>query len=67
MGGIDPIQMAMGQFDMLAQSISDLARTFPGSEQRASEMMESLDLWRQEALVMATPQDSSMPGADTMM
>lgn len=67
MGGVDPLQGALGQFDMLAQQIADLARTFPGSEQIASQMMESLDQWRQQALVMATPQPSSMPGADTMM
>jgi hypothetical protein len=67
MGGIDPLQQAMGQFDMLAQLISDVARTFPGTEQMASQMMEILDQWRQQALVSTTPQSSSMPGADMMM
>ena len=67
MGGVDPLQGAMSQFDMLAQMISDLARTFPGSEQMASQMMEALDSWRQQVLVMVTPQASSMPGADAMM
>lgn len=67
MPGVDPIQMGLGQFDQLAQMISDLARTFPGSEQLASQMMEILDQWRQQALVMATPQASAMPGADMMM
>ena len=67
MAGVDPLQGAMSQFDMLAQMISDLARTFPGSGRMASEMMEALDQWRQEAMVMVTPQASSMPGADAMM
>lgn len=67
MGGIDPLQGALGQFDMLAQQIADLARVFPGSEQVASQMMELIDQWRQNVLVMATPQPSSMPGADAMM
>jgi hypothetical protein len=65
--GVDPLQMGLGQFDMLAQQIADLARAFPGSEQMASQMMEVLDQWRQQVLVMVTPQASSMPGADTMM
>jgi hypothetical protein len=67
MGGVDPLQGAMSQFDQLAQMIADLARTFPGSEQLASQMMEALDQWRQQVLVMVTPQASSMPGADAMM
>lgn len=66
-GGIDPIQGALGQFDMLAQQIADMARMFPGSEQIASQMMEALDAWRQQVLVMATPQPSAMPGAESMM
>jgi hypothetical protein len=65
--GMDPIQGALGHFDQLAQMVADLARTFPGSEQMASQMMEVLDQWRQQILVMITPQPSSMPGADTMM
>lgn len=65
--GMDPLQMGLGLFDKLAQEIADLARTFPGSEQSASQMMEVLDQWRQQVLVMVTPQASSMPGADTMM
>lgn len=65
--GVDPLQGALGQFDVLAQMISDLTRVFPGSEQIAAQMMETLDLWRQQALVMVTPQASSMPGADMMM
>jgi hypothetical protein len=67
MEGMDPIQGALGQFDMLAQMIADLARVFPGSEQMASQMMEVLDQWRQQVLIMTTPQASSMPGADMMM
>jgi len=66
-GGIDPIQGALSQFDQLAQMIADMARMFPGSEQIATQMMEALDSWRQQVLVMATPQASAMPGADTMM
>jgi len=66
-GGVDPLQGALGQFDMLAQMISDLARAFPGSEQIASQMMEALDAWRQQVLIMATPPSSAMPGADAMM
>lgn len=65
--GMDPLQGALGQFDQLAQMVADLARAFPGSEQMASQMMEVLDQWRQQVLVMVTPQASSMPGADTMM
>lgn len=65
--GVDPLQGALGIFDMMAQTVSDAARVFPGSEQRASEIMELIDLWRQEALVMATPPDAAMPGADMMM
>lgn len=67
MGGVDPIQQAMGQFDMLAQLISDIARTFPATSQMASQMMEILDQWMQQALVSVTPASSSMPGADMMM
>lgn len=66
-GPIDPLQMGLGQFDRLAQMIADLARMFPGSEQIASQMMEALDMWRQQALVTITPQSSSMPGAEQMM
>lgn len=66
-GAIDPMQMGLSQFDRLAQQIADLARMFPGSEQVASTMMEALDQWRQQVLVMMTPQPSSMPGADQMM
>jgi hypothetical protein len=66
-GAVDPLQMGLGQFDGLAQSIADLARAFPGSEQIASQMMELLDQWRQQVLVMNTPQASRMPGADMMM
>lgn len=65
--GMDPMQGALGIFDMMAQTVSDAARVFPGSEQRASLIMEQIDLWRQEALVMATPPDAAMPGADMMM
>lgn len=67
MEGMDPLQGALSQFDMLAQMIADLARVFPGTEQMASQMMEVLDQWRQQALIMATPMESSMPGADMMM
>jgi len=67
MGGMDPLQGALGQFDQMAQMVADLARAFPGSEQMASQMMEVLDQWRQQVLVMVTPQASSMPGADQMM
>lgn len=67
MAGMDPLQGALGQFDALAQQIADLARALPGSEQLASQMMEVLDQWRQQALIMATPQASAMPGADMMM
>lgn len=67
MGGVDPLQGALGQFDILAQLIDDLARTFPGSEQIATQMMEALNMWKQQALMMTTPQPSSMPGADMMM
>lgn len=63
----DPLQGALSQFDQLAQTIADLARMFPGSEQSASEMMEALDRWRQQILIMMTPQASAMPGADMMM
>lgn len=63
----DPLQGALSQFDRLAQTISDLARMFPGSEQSASEMMEVLDRWRQQILITMTPQASAMPGADFMM
>lgn len=67
MGGVDPIQGALSQFDMLAQMISDLARSLPQTAQMASQMMEVLDAWRQQTLVSLTPQPSSMPGADMMM
>lgn len=66
-GGSDPMQQGLGQFDQLAQLITDIARMFPGTEQMASQMMEVLDQWRQQALVMTTPQPSTMPGADMMM
>lgn len=66
-GGVDPIQMGMGQFDRVAQDVADTARMFPGTEQLASQMMEILYQWRQQVLVMMTPQPSSMPGADQMM
>lgn len=67
MGGMDPVQMGLGQFDQLAQMVADMARMFPGSEQLASQMMEILDQWRQQVLVMSTPQPSAMPGASNMM
>ena len=66
-GQVDPLQGALGQFDQLAQMIADMARAFPGSESIAGQMMQALDSWRQQVLVMATPQASSMPGAQTMM
>lgn len=65
--GVDPLQGALGQFDAIAKMIADLARVFPGSEQAASAMMEALTQWRSQALMMVTPQASSMPGADQMM
>lgn len=65
--GVDPLQGALGQFDQLAQMIADLARMFPGTESMASQMMETLDQWRQQVLVTLTPQPSAMPGADMMM
>jgi len=64
---VDPLQGALGQFDMLAQQIADMARAFPGSENIASQMMEALDSWRQQVLIMVTPQASAMPGAQAMM
>jgi type III secretory pathway component EscT len=67
MGGIDPLQQAMSGFDLLAQTISDLARTFPATSDMASQMMEILDQWMQQALVSVTPAASTMPGADMMM
>lgn len=65
--GMDPLQMGLSQFDQLSQMIDDMTRMFPGSEQMASQMMDVLDQWRQQVLIMNTPQPSSMPGADTMM
>jgi hypothetical protein len=67
MGGVDPLQQAMGMFDQIAQLISDAARTFPATADMASQMMEILDQWMQQALVSTTPASSSMPGADMMM
>lgn len=67
MGGVDPFQQAMGLFDQMAQLINDTARTFPATADMASQMMEILDQWMQQALVSTTPQSSSMPGADMMM
>lgn len=66
-GGMDPVQMGLSMFDRLAQTVADTARMFPGTEQAASQMMEILDQWRQQVLVMMTPQPSAMPGADQMM
>src|SRR5262245_2737682 len=60
MAGMNPLQGALGQFDKLAQTVSDLARTFPGSDSTASQMMQLLDQWRQQVLIMVTPQSSSM-------
>lgn len=67
LAGVDPLQGALSQFDQLAQMIADLARVFPDSDQMASQMMEVLSQWRTQALVMVTPQASTMPGADQMM
>lgn len=68
MGGMmDPVQSAMMQFDMLRQSVLDLTRVFPGSEQAASAVLDSIDLWQQQALVTMTPPSSGMPGADQML
>ena len=67
MGGVDPLQQAMGMFDQMAQLINDTARTFPATADMASQMMEILDQWMQQALVSTTPASSTMPGADMMM
>ena len=65
--GLDPMQGAMRQFDVVAQMIADIARMFPGSEQDAQAVMEALDAWMTNVLVQVTPQPASMPGADTML
>ena len=67
MGGVDPVQGAMQQFDQLAQQVDDMANMFPGSDQFARAMMEALDAWRQQVLVSVTPQPSMMPGASQML
>lgn len=65
--GLDPVQAGMRQFDQLTQMVADMARMFPGSEQSVQQVMEAIEMWMQDILVMMTPQPSSMPGADTMM
>jgi hypothetical protein len=67
MGGVDPIQGVLNQFDQLAQLVNNLSLMLPGTEQMASQMMAILQQWMQQAVVMNTPQTSSMPGAQNMM
>lgn len=60
-------QQAMMQFDQIAGQVDDLARTFPGNEQLAQQIVQSLQQWRQTVLVSMSPASALMPGASTMM
>lgn len=58
---------AMQQFDQIAGQVDDLARMFPGNEQLANTIIQSLQQWRQTVLVSMSPSAALMPGAPTMM
>lgn len=58
---------AMQQFDQIAGQVDDLARTFPGNESLAQQIIQSLQQWRQTVLVSMSPASAMMPGAPTMM
>jgi hypothetical protein len=57
----------MMQFDQIAGQVDDLALTFPGNEQLAQQIVQSLQQWRQTVLVSMSPASALMPGASTMM
>ena len=58
---------AMQQLDQIAGQVDDLARTFPGNESLAQQIIQSLQQWRQTVLVSMSPASAMMPGAPTMM
>lgn len=58
---------AVQQFDQIAGQVDDLARMFPGNEQLANTIVQSLQQWRQAVLVSMSPSAAMMPGAPTMM
>lgn len=58
---------AMQQFDQIAGQVDDLSRMFPGSEDLASQIVSSLQQWRQTVIVSMSPSSAMMPGAATMM
>ena len=58
---------AMQQFDQIASQIEDMARMFPGNEDLASQIIQSLQQWRQTVIVSMSPASAMMPGAATMM
>lgn len=72
MGMEDPSQLsgvlagAIQQFDQMQSMILELARSFPGSEDAARQMMEGLERWRQQLVVGMTPPAAGMPGAEQM-
>lgn len=58
---------AMQQFDQIASQVTDLARMFPGNEDLVSQIIQSLQQWRQTVVVSMSPASALMPGAPTMM
>lgn len=61
------VAQAMQQFDQIAGQVDDLARMFPGNEDLASQIVQSLQQWRQTVIVSMSPSSALMPGAPTMM
>lgn len=67
MAQMDAVAQAMQQFDQIAGQVDDLARMFPGNENLASQIIQSLQQWRQTVIVSMSPASAAMPGAPTMM
>jgi hypothetical protein len=58
---------AIRQFEQMQSMILELARSFPGSEDAARQMLDGLERWRQQLVVGMTPPSAGMPGAQGMM
>jgi hypothetical protein len=58
---------ALRQFEMLETMVIDLARSFPGAEDAARQILEGVQRWRQMVVVATAPAPQGMPGAGMMM